>query len=56
MSPKMNSIGFGAQGHFQKSRNHRKDRFEDSHINKSKTCKSKVTQNSTMELRNISLP
>ena len=30
-SPKIHNMGFGAQGHLQKSRNHRNEGFEGSH-------------------------
>ena len=32
MSPKINHIGFGAQGQVRKSRNHRNEGFEGSHM------------------------
>ena len=54
VSPKTTSIGFGAQGHVQKSRNHRNDGFEGSHITKSESSKFKLKQNNTMELLNFS--
>ena len=55
-SPKMNNIGFGAQGHVRKSRNHRNEGFEGSHISKSKSYKPKLKQNNTTELLSISSP
>ena len=54
MSPKTNINGFGGQGHVQKSRNHRNDGFEGSHINKSKSYKFKLKQNNATELLSIS--
>ena len=56
MSPKMNNIGFGAQGYVQKSRNHRDEGFEGSSISKSKSYKSKSQQNDITELLRISFP
>ena len=54
MSPKIDNICFGSQGHVRKSRNHRNAKFEGPHISKSKSCKSKVKQNNTTELLNMS--
>ena len=48
MSPKINHIGFGAQGRVQKSRNHEHEGFEGSPMTKSN--KSKMKQNNSMEL------
>ena len=56
MSPKINNIGFGAHGHIQKSRNHRNEGFECSHISKSKSYKFKLKQIKTTELLSISFP
>ena len=55
-SPKINSIGFGAQGHVRKCRNHRNDGVEGSHITKSESYKFKLEQNNTTELSSISIP
>ena len=55
-APKINNTGFGAQGHVQKSRNHRNDGFEGSHICKSKSYKCKMEQNNTTEHLSISFP
>ena len=55
VSPKINNIGFGAQGHVRKSRNHRSEGVHGSHISKSKRYKFKLKQNNNiMELLNIS--
>ena len=56
VSPKINNLGFGAQGHVQKCRNHRNERFEGSPISKSKIYKFKLKQNNTTELLSISFP
>ena len=56
MYPKINKIGFGAQGNVHKSRNHRDEGFAGSHITKSKSYKFKLKQNNTMELLSISFP
>ena len=56
MSPKVNHIGFGAQGHVRKSRNHSNEGFEGSHITKSKSYKFKLEQNNPTELLSISFP
>ena len=53
VSPKINSIGFGARGHVQKSRNHRNEQFEGSHINKLESYKFKLKRNNTTELLSI---
>ena len=55
MSPKINNIGLGAQGHVRKSRNHMNEAFEGPHsITKSKSYNFKLKQNNLMELLNIS--
>ena len=54
MSPKTKINGFGAQGHVQKSRNHRNEGLEGSHISKSKSYKFKLEQHDIMELISIS--
>ena len=54
--PEINHIGFGAQGHVRKFRNHRNKQFEGPHITKSESCKFKLKQNNTMELYSISFP
>ena len=54
MSPKIINIGFGAQGHVRKSRNHRNEGFEGSHESKSKSYKYKLEQSNTTELLSIS--
>ena len=56
MSPKINHIGCGARGHARKSRNHRNEGFEGSHITKSKSYKFEMEQNNLTELLSISLP
>ena len=56
MSQKINNIGFGAQGHAQKCRNHRNDGFSVSPIGKSKSYKFKMKQNNPVELLSISFP
>ena len=56
MSPEINNIGFGAQGHVRKSRNHRNEEFEGSAISKSKIYKFKLKQNNTTELLSIAFP
>ena len=48
--------GLGAQGHVRKSRNHRNEGSEGSHVTKSKSCKFKLKQNNIMELLSISFP
>ena len=53
MSPKINTIGFGAHGHVQKSRNHRNDGFDGSHITIPKSYKFQLEQNDTTELLSI---
>ena len=53
VSPKLNNIGFEAQGHVPKSRNHKHEGFEGSHINKSKSYKVKLKQNDNTELLSI---
>ena len=53
---KENNMGFGAQGHVQKSRNDRNEGPEGSHITKSKSYKFKLEQNNTTELLSISFP
>ena len=50
VSPKIDNISFGAQGHDRKSRNHRNEGFEGSHTSKSKSYKIKLKQNCTTEL------
>ena len=55
-SPKINDIGLGAQGHVQKSRNHRNEGVEGSPISKSKSCKFELEQNNPTELLSISFP
>ena len=55
-SPKINDIGFGAQGHVQKSRHHDNEGSEGSHTSKSKSYKFKLKQDNTTELLNISFP
>ena len=52
----LNNIGFGAQGHVHKSRNHRNERFEGYPINKSRSYRFKLEQNNRTELLNISFP
>ena len=54
MSPKIDNIGFGAQGHVPKSRNHRNEGFEGSPMSKSKSDKFKLEQKNTVELLSIS--
>ena len=54
VSPKIKIDGFGAQGHAQRSGNHRNERFEGSHMSKSKRYKFKSKQNDIME--RISFP
>ena len=54
MSTKIKTNGFGAQGHIRKSRNHRNEGFEGSHISKSKNYKFKLEQNNTTKLLSIS--
>ena len=49
-SPKIKINDFGARGHVQKPRNHRNEKFEGSHISKSKRYKSKMEQNDSLEL------
>ena len=56
VSPKINNIGFGAQRHVQKSRNHENEGFEGSPISKSKSYKLKLKQDNTTELLIISSP
>ena len=56
MSPKIFNIGFGAQGHVAKSRNHGNEGFEGSPISKSKGYKFKLKQNNTTEFLSISFP
>ena len=56
MSPEIKNIGFGAQGHFPKSRNHRNEGLEGSRISKSKSYKFKLKQNKTTEVLKISFP
>ena len=53
-SPKINNIGFGARGHIRKSRNHRNNVLEGSHISKSTSHKFKSKQNNTTEFLSIS--
>ena len=53
MSPKINDIAFGAQGHVRKSRTHRNEGVEGSHLTKSKSYKFKLKQNNTTELLSI---
>ena len=55
VSPKINEIEFGAQGHVRKSRNHRDEGVEGSHITKSKSYKFKMEQNHITELLNTSI-
>ena len=50
MSPKINNIGFGAQGQVHKSRNHRNEGPEGPHITKSKRYKFEMEQNIITEL------
>ena len=52
-SPKIINIGFEAQGHLQKSRNHRNEGFLGSPISKSKRYKTKMDQNNSPELLSI---
>ena len=56
VSPKIKIIGFGAQGHVRKSRNHRNEWFEGSHMSKSKSYKFKLEQNNSTELLSIPFP
>ena len=56
MSPKTNNIGFGVHGHVRKSRNHRHEGSEGSHITKLKSYKFKLEQTSTTELLSTSSP
>ena len=56
VSPRRNNIGFGAHGHVRKSRNHRNERPEGSHISRWKSYKIKMEQNNTTELLSISFP
>ena len=53
MSPMINNIGFGADGHIQKSENHENDGFGGSPKMKSKSYYSKTKQNKSTELSNI---
>ena len=53
MSPTIKIVGFGAQGHVQKSRNHRNDGFEGSRLSKSKSYKFKLEQTNTVELSSM---
>ena len=50
MSPKINNIRCGAQGHVRKSRNHTNERFEGSPISKPGNYKFELTQDNTTEL------
>ena len=55
VSPTIKINGFGAQEHVRKSRNHRDEGIEGSHISKSENYKFKLEQNTT-ELLSISFP
>ena len=55
-SLKITNIGFGAQGHVQKCRNHRNEGFEGLPIMKSKSYKIKMEQNDTTDFLSISFP
>ena len=48
------NIRFEGHGHVRKSRNHRNEGFEGSHISKSKSYKFKLEQNNSTELLSIS--
>ena len=50
VSPKINNIGPGAQGHVPKSRNHTNYGSEGSHISESKSDKLKLKRNNTTDL------
>ena len=56
MSPEINDIGFGKEGHVKKSRNRENEGFEGSHTTKSKSYKLKLEQNNPTELLSISFP
>ena len=56
VSPKINNIGVGAQGHVRKPRNHRNEEFEGSHTSKSRSYKFKLKQNNTTEFLSTSFP
>ena len=56
MSPKVNINGFRARKNVRKSRHHRNEGFDGSHISKSKSYKVKLKQNNTTELLSISFP
>ena len=56
MSPKIDDIGFGCQGHVRKYQNHRNDGFESSHITKSKRYKFKLEQINPTEVLSVSFP
>ena len=56
MSPKINKIGFGDQGHVPKSRHHRNKRFWGSPTTTSKSYDPKLEQNNTTEFSSISFP
>ena len=53
VSPKIHNIGFGAQGHVRKIRNHENQGLEGLHTRKSKSYKFKLEQNNTTELVSI---
>ena len=54
MSPKINVIGFGAQGHVRELGNHSNEGFEGSRVSKSKSYEFKLKQNNSTELLSIS--
>ena len=54
VSPKINHVGFGAQGHVRKSGNHRNEGVEDSRISKSTRYMFKLKQNHITELLSVS--
>ena len=56
MSQEIEVVSSGAQGNAQKSRNHRNEGFALSHTSKSKSHKSKMKQNDSMELLAIPFP
>ena len=54
--PTMEINSFGARGHVQKSRNHRNEGLESSHITEAKSHKFKLKQNNPTEFLSRSFP
>ena len=55
-SPKINNTGFGAHGHVQRSRNHRKEVVHGSHTTTTKSYKFEIDQNNNTTFWGIYLP